>query len=60
VGIGSDFDGGFGAADIPAEMDSAADLPLLAGRLQARGYTPENVEAIMGGNWLAFLRRVWN
>jgi membrane dipeptidase len=60
VGIGSDFDGGFGAADIPAEMDSAADLPLLAGRLQARGYTPENIEAIMGGNWLAFLRRVWN
>jgi microsomal dipeptidase-like Zn-dependent dipeptidase len=33
---------------------------LLAGRLQARGYTPDNIEAIMGGNWLAFLRRVWD
>jgi membrane dipeptidase len=59
VGIGSDFDGGFGAADIPAEMDSAADLPLLAGRLQGRGYTADQVKAIMGGNWLSFLRRTW-
>ncbi|MFO7536675.1 MAG: membrane dipeptidase [Chloroflexota bacterium] len=60
VGIGSDFDGGFGAADIPAEMDSAADLPLLAGRLQARGYTADQTNAIMGGNWLTFLRRAWS
>jgi membrane dipeptidase len=60
VGIGSDFDGGFGAADIPAEMDSAADLPLLADRLQARGYTAVQIQAIMGGNWLAFLHRVWD
>jgi membrane dipeptidase len=59
VGIGSDFDGGFGAADIPAEMDSAADLPLLADRLQARGYTANQTNAIMGDNWLNFLRRAW-
>ena len=59
VGIGSDFDGGFGAADIPAEMDSVADLPLLADRLQTRGYTAEQINAIMGGNWLTFLRRAW-
>jgi membrane dipeptidase len=60
VGIGSDFDGGFGAADIPAELDSVVDLPLLAGRLQARGYTAGQINNIMGGNWLSFLRRVWS
>jgi membrane dipeptidase len=59
VGIGSDFDGGFGAADIPAELDSVTDLPLLATRLQDRGYTAEQINGIMGGNWLTLLRHTW-
>jgi membrane dipeptidase len=60
VGIGSDMDGGFGADDIPAEMDSAADLPLIGAALGERGYSAEDVAAIMGGNWLAALRRAWS
>jgi membrane dipeptidase len=58
VGIGSDLDGGFGREDIPAEMDSIADEPLIAAKLRERGYTETDVASIMGGNWLNLLRRV--
>lgn len=57
VGIGSDFDGGFGAADIPTPMDSIADLPLIAAGLTAAGYSAEDIDNIMGGNWLRILRQ---
>jgi membrane dipeptidase len=57
VGIGSDFDGGLGMEHTPAEIDTVADLLIIARALQARGYAPEDVEAVMGGNWLRILRR---
>jgi membrane dipeptidase len=57
AGIGSDLDGGFGAADIPTPLDSIADLPLIAGALRERGYSDADVAGIMGGNWVALLRR---
>jgi membrane dipeptidase len=60
VGLGSDFDGGFGSADIPAEMDSAADVPLIGKALAARGYEAADVTDILGGNWLRLLRQVWS
>jgi membrane dipeptidase len=59
VGIGSDLDGGFGADDIPAEMDSVADLPLIAKALRERGYADADIRGIMGGNWLNLLRSAW-
>lgn len=59
VGIGSDFDGGFGADDIPMGMDSAADFPLIASRLSERGFEQKDVTNIMGGNWLNLLRRTF-
>ena len=57
VGIGTDFDGGFGAEATPAGLGTVADLPLVAEALARRGYDQESVEAIMGGNWLRLLRR---
>ncbi len=57
VGIGSDLDGGFGREDIPAEMDSIADEPLIAAKLAGRGYSETDVTNIMGGNWLNLLKR---
>lgn len=56
VGIGSDFDGGFGADDIPAEMNSIADLNLLSAKLRESGYEEEDVLNILGGNWLRLVR----
>lgn len=60
AGIGSDLDGGFGMRDIPDPMDSIADLPMIAGGLREKGYSEADIAAIMGGNWVELLRRVWS
>ena len=57
VGFGSDFDGGFGLQRIPDGIDSIADLQKLAPILEGRGYNSDDIAAIFGGNWLAYLRR---
>jgi membrane dipeptidase len=59
VGIGSDFDGGFGLEDIPDGMAGVSDLALIGRELAQQGYEPAHVEGIMGGNWLRLLRRAW-
>jgi membrane dipeptidase len=56
VGLGSDFDGGFGLESIPLGLDTVADLRLIGGALLAHGYSPEEIEAVLGGNWLRLLR----
>lgn len=56
AGIGSDFDGGFGLQSVPPEIDSVADLPKIAPLLENRGYSAEDVENILGRNWLRILR----
>jgi membrane dipeptidase len=60
VGLGTDMDGGFGAADTPAGIDTSADLPLIADRLRAAGYGEAEVAHIMGGNWINVLQSVWS
>lgn len=57
VGIGSDFDGGFGLQSVPPEIDTVADLQKLVSLLQARGYSEADAANILGGNWLARLKR---
>jgi membrane dipeptidase len=56
AGIGSDFDGGFGLQSVPQELDTIADLHLVAGLLEARGYADSDLEKILGGNWLRILQ----
>lgn len=57
VGIGSDFDGGFGLQSVPPEIDTVADLQNLVSLLQARGYSEADVTNILGSNWLARLKQ---
>jgi membrane dipeptidase len=57
VGIGSDFDGGFGLQSVPVEIDTVADLQKLVPRLVQRGYTESDINAILGQNWFNLLRR---
>ena len=57
TGIGSDFDGGFGLQAVPAEIDTIADVHKLSPLLSERGYTEEDIAAILGGNWLSLLRQ---
>ena len=56
VGIGSDFDGGFGAEATPRELDTARDLHKVGDELLQRGYKPEHVAQVMYGNWIRKLR----
>jgi membrane dipeptidase len=57
AGLGSDFDGGFGLQSVPTGIDSIADLQKLAPLLEEKGYTLQEIAAILGENWLAHLRR---
>jgi membrane dipeptidase len=57
VGIGSDFDGGFGLEKVPVGLDTVADLRLIGEALDPRGYDQNDIEAILGGNWLRVLKR---
>jgi membrane dipeptidase len=56
VGLGSDFDGVSGAT--PTGIDSAADLPKITQALLDRGYSPEDIKKILGGNLLRVFREV--
>jgi membrane dipeptidase len=47
AGIGTDFDG---IAAMPEGLHSAADLPKVTAALMARGYTPEQMQKLLGGN----------
>jgi len=55
VGIGSDFDGGFGLQKTPFEIDTIADLQKLSPLLQEKGYTEREIESIFSGNWTSIL-----
>jgi membrane dipeptidase len=55
VGLGSDFNG---TNFFPAGMDSAADLPKITQALLDRGYAPDDIKKILGGNMLRVLRDV--
>ncbi|HSL28787.1 MAG TPA: membrane dipeptidase [Anaerolineales bacterium] len=56
AGIGSDFDGGFGLQSIPPELDTIADLQMVATKLIERGYSGADAANVLGGNWLRILR----
>ena len=58
VGIGSDFDGGFGLEEVPAELDSVADLQKLAPFLQNLGYNQIDISKIFADNFLRVLESV--
>jgi membrane dipeptidase len=58
VGIGTDFDGGFGLQSVPPELDTIADLHKLAPLLSEKGYTEADIAAIFGQNWIDRLNRI--
>jgi membrane dipeptidase len=60
VAIGSDLDGAFGQEQSPADLETIADLQKIVPLLQKRGYKQADVENIMHGNWLRFLKKVWS
>jgi membrane dipeptidase len=60
IAIGSDLDGAFGKEQTPYDLETIADLQKVCSLLSKRGYSNEDVENIMHGNWLRFLRKAWS
>jgi len=59
VGIGSDLDGAFGKEQCPYDLETIADLQKVPELFKKRGYSDTDVENLMHGNWLRFLRQAW-
>jgi membrane dipeptidase len=59
VGMGTDLDGAFGKEQCPYDIDTIADLQKMPGLLAKRGYSAEDINNVLHGNWLRFLRRAW-
>lgn len=59
IGIGTDLDGGFGSEQTPTDLDRYTDLPprLLKG-LSDRGYSKDDIEKVMHGNWMRFFSEI--
>jgi membrane dipeptidase len=60
VGIGTDLDGAFGREQCPYDLETISDVEKLIPLFYKRGYSKKDVENIMHGNWLRFLRNAWS
>lgn len=54
VGIGSDFDGGGGLSN----LEDVSQMPNITQELLKRGYTPEDIRKVWGGNLMRVFDRV--
>ena len=59
AGIGTDLDGAFGKEQCPYDLETIADLHKIPDLLGRKGYTAADIENIMHGNWLRFLKKAW-
>jgi membrane dipeptidase len=59
AGIGTDLDGAFGKEQCPYDLETIADLQKIPGLLTQKGYSGTDIENIMHGNWIRFLRNAW-
>jgi membrane dipeptidase len=53
VGLGSDFDG---VDVVPVQLEDVATFPLITQGLLDRGYAPDDIRKVLGGNTLRVLR----
>jgi membrane dipeptidase len=56
IGIGSDFEG---TTIVPIGLEDVGKLPSLTKELVSRGYQDEEIEKILGGNFLRIIKKVW-
>jgi membrane dipeptidase len=56
VGLGSDFDG---VSMVAKGLEDTSKVPNLTKALLARGYSDQDVENILGGNFLRVIKKVW-
>jgi len=58
-GIGTDLDGGFGQEQSPRDLNTIADLQNLVPVFERRGYSTEDIQNVLSGNWVRLLKDVW-
>ncbi len=56
-GLGTDLDGGFGKEQSPHDLDTVAELPKIADILSRRGYSQDDIEAILWRNFVEFFNK---
>ena len=59
IGMGTDLDGAFGKEQCPYDLETIADMQKVPALLKKRGYTDADIDNMMHGNWLRFLRNAW-
>ncbi len=59
IGMGTDLDGAFGKEQCPYDLDTITDLQNIPALLSKRGYAQADIENVMHGNWVRFLRNAW-
>jgi membrane dipeptidase len=59
IGMGTDLDGAFGREQCPYDLETIADMQKVPALLKKRGYTDADIDNMMHGNWLRFLRNAW-
>jgi len=59
IGIGSDLDGAFGREQCPYDLETITDLNKVPDLFKKRGYSDADVENLMHGNWIRFLKNAW-
>ncbi len=57
--LGTDLDGGFGKEQSPGDLETIADLGKIAGILESRGYSADDIDGILYKNWVHFFYRAW-
>ncbi len=58
VGLGSDFDGYGVRPGYPKVMEDVSEMPKLTEALVERGYSQEEIDKVLGGNWLRVYKEV--
>lgn len=56
VGLGTDLDGAFGTEQTPMDLDSISDLQKIPDILKSRGYSDADINGVLHGNFVRFLR----
>ena len=49
----------FGTMTLPDGLSRIEDWPNLADAMARRGWPESRAEAVLGGNWVSFLKEVW-
>lgn len=55
VGLGTDFDGGFGLDEAPNDLDGVQELGKIGDALARQGYSEDDILRVLGGNWIRMI-----